>query len=391
MHFIGPAADEKKEPEQPAKPGQADPRDAAAALGNHAFARLVQGLGTRDARKGRLDKIISEEARARGLEPSAVRNQLAKMGEHPTGIHFATTREAVIAATQILKNEIDTETLRRIATAEAALAREMDTLAVFEHFPKAQAWRLLMDGKHHAARGKLGFENERGYMAAMMGAFTQVLHQLNTRLTAGYYEQLHDACLNNVLDRARQPMELGYRKSAEHGEAFGVVAGETWSHEGYRELQEKYQQRNRDEGHRYAPEGHPVGDALARDPEKMVGPALAEKKMTLKPKTRSRSQAAATLVLELYEKEIKKLDPASATHADDALDAIVRCCQDLDQVHLFVDGNIRTIAFLVMNKLLLENGLQPAILDEPNIFDCKSVAELKAAVREGQARFASLS
>jgi hypothetical protein len=34
---------------------------------------------------------------------------------------------------------------------------------VFDRFDKRQAWRLLMDGKHHDTRGKYGFENEQGY------------------------------------------------------------------------------------------------------------------------------------------------------------------------------------------------------------------------------------
>ena len=111
--------------------------------------------------------------------------------------------------------------------------------------------------------------------------------------------------------------------------------------------------------------------------------------MRLKPLYRSQCRGFAASILERYTQELEKIDPSSANATDQKLVAIVRCCQDLDQVHLFEDGNIRTIAFVVLNKFLLENGLSPTILDEPNIFDCKSVAEIQQAVQAGQQTFAN--
>ena len=51
--------------------------------------------------------------------------------------------------------------------------------------------------------------------------------------------------------------------------------------------------------------------------------------------------------------------PPNSSLIDKRLELIIRTCQDLDQMHLFTDGNIRTIAFLVMNKMLIENGFNP--------------------------------
>jgi hypothetical protein len=62
----------------------------------------------------------------------------------------------------------------------------------------------------------------------------------------------------------------------------------------------------------------------------------------------------------------------------------------LDQAHLLPDGNIRTIAFGVLPKLLLENGFEPTILHDPNILDGYSVAEIKVAILQGQKDFRSL-
>jgi hypothetical protein len=56
---------------------------------------------------------------------------------------------------------------------------------------------------------------------------------------------------------------------------------------------------------------------------------------------------------------------------------MVEICQTLDQLHLFSDGNIRTIIFLTLNKMLLDAGYKPVIWENPNVFDAYSVVELK--------------
>jgi Fic/DOC family len=264
-----------------------------------------------------------------------------------------------------------------LAQAEQALVLELAKVKAFSTFQKAEVWRLFMDGKHQG-RGKLGFENERGYMAGMMRGCTIMLQHLNQPLTPDLFEQLHDACVTNVLNRSEEPMKLMYRDSPHHGEGFGVDA-DTWSLAGYQELVAKYKNRNKGD-QSYDDGKNTVGIVLADDPKNMVGPDVHPKVMKLKPLYRNQCKGFAASILERYAQEIQKIDP---------LEAIVRCCQDLDQVHLFEDGNIRTIAFLVLNKCLIEQNLSPTILDEPNIFDCKSMAEIQEAVKAGQKTFAS--
>jgi prophage maintenance system killer protein len=322
--------------------------------------------------KRKFNTVISPEARAAHKKPVEVRNELVAMADSDEEFSFDTKRDAVIAAIGRITGVTD---------AEEKLFDAMDGHDAFEGFPKESAWRLVMDGKQQH-RGKFGFENEKGYMAAMMGAFTRMLDGLDDELTAASYEELHDLAVGGVLDRAGKKMEKGFRNSKDYGEGFGVDQ-DTWSEEGYEELLEKYRNRGpknvKDE--RY-PEGHPVGAALAEKPEKMVGPGVPRKVMQIRPMLAAACEEAATSVIGVFHQEI-----AEAETEDAKLEAIARCAQDLDQLHLFADGNIRTIAFLVVNKLLLQNGLTPVILKEPNVFDCKSVAELKAALREGQRLF----
>ncbi|SEK17258.1 MULTISPECIES: hypothetical protein [unclassified Variovorax] len=55
-----------------------------------------------------------------------------------------------------------------------------------------------------------------------------------------------------------------------------------------------------------------------------------------------------------------------------------------------MDGKIRTIAFLVMNKLLLQNDLLPSVLQDPSVFDMNSIEEIVEDIRWGQEAFQTL-
>jgi len=82
--------------------------------------------------------------------------------------------------------------------------------------------------------------------------------------------------------------------------------------------------------------------------------------------------------------------PEHSSPLDKKLELIIRTCQDLDQAHVFADGNIRTIAFLVMNKMLIENDLNPTCMYDPNVLDCTDIKTLIEHVKTGQAYFLSL-
>jgi hypothetical protein len=64
--------------------------------------------------------------------------------------------------------------------------------------------------------------------------------------------------------------------------------------------------------------------------------------------------------------------------------AMSELLRTLEVYHIFPDGNQRTYAFLMLNKLLIENNIPPAILDEPDMFDGHySVQELSERLLSG--------
>lgn len=72
------------------------------------------------------------------------------------------------------------------------------------------------------------------------------------------------------------------------------------------------------------------------------------------------------------------------------LRAIAACCQELNRLHFFSDGNTRTVGMLVLNKLLRKAGFGMTVLWNPNRLDMYSIDEIIADIKEGWARAASL-
>lgn len=78
-----------------------------------------------------------------------------------------------------------------------------------------------------------------------------------------------------------------------------------------------------------------------------------------------------------------------AGHEDCQSDAVLaeacRLFRRLEVMHVFQDGNARTLR-LLLNHWLKRTGQAPALLANPNQFDAFSVASLVREVRQGQAR-----
>lgn len=81
---------------------------------------------------------------------------------------------------------------------------------------------------------------------------------------------------------------------------------------------------------------------------------------------------------------------STAKTDEDKVRVIIRFIQDLDQLHPFVDGNIRTFVILLMNKLLIDNKLKPCALLDANCLDALGLDELVIKIKEGQEMFFSL-
>lgn len=78
------------------------------------------------------------------------------------------------------------------------------------------------------------------------------------------------------------------------------------------------------------------------------------------------------------------------TESNIATKAIVTCCKDLEHIHPYTDGNIRSIAMVLLQWMLLRNNQPPTLLKNPNVFDGHSYEELCDIVIKGQTAFQAL-
>jgi prophage maintenance system killer protein len=232
----------------------------------------------------------------------------------------------------------------------------------------SDAYKLVMDGKHHAY-GAAYFENERGYMAGMLSALNLMLDEVTQPLTADSYLALHDTAVAGVHKRDQMGtgslFQQGYRDN--EGVMFGLGLS-NWSVEGRLEF----------EASAKASDPH-AWVKIMPHPEQPVDYVVAQ----AKPAQQCRDKAAA--IIQTYHDEL-----ALAQDEEGKLACIAKCCQDLDQHHLFADGNIRTAAFLTLNKLLLQNDMSPALFEDPNVLDMHSIKEIVDFIRAGQALYGAL-
>lgn len=84
------------------------------------------------------------------------------------------------------------------------------------------------------------------------------------------------------------------------------------------------------------------------------------------------------VLTECYQKEI-----TDARSKDEKIIAIARYIQHIEQLHPFMDGNIRT-CYIMLNKLLKDHGLPLSILYNPNKMDCCDLDTVVKMIKEGQ-------
>lgn len=89
-------------------------------------------------------------------------------------------------------------------------------------------------------------------------------------------------------------------------------------------------------------------------------------------------------IIDEYEAEI-----TTCENDDDTIKAICKYLQRIEQLHPFMDGNIRTL-YILLNKLLRDHGLDFSLMLNPNRLDACDLDDLVRMVKEGQAIFNAL-
>lgn len=236
--------------------------------------------------------------------------------------------------------------------------------------PDRDACRLLLDGSAQSGDFSTRFESEAGYMVGMMSAFEMMLGTLGKKLDCDGYESLQKKAVAGVKERKDNTRGLkpGFR------DANGVCVGLNFLN------------MTPDGRHQYEEcHGNDEGTSIRR------AMCSTQEYLVCKELPRDRIQEICQNIFDCYYRKLEELRAVtaddSARREYDVLRLIADCCQSLDQYHLFADGNIRTSVFLVMNKLLLENGLRPVLPHDPNVMDMHSLSEIASHILDWQDNF----
>lgn len=271
-----------------------------------------------------------------------------------------------------------TKNLDSFGELEASISSELECKGY--QIPSKNVWKLLFMEREYLSNGKYHYEQEEpGYLEGMLNGYLFMLHSLDKPLTAELFKNLHDTCVKGVCSKDEpEGIPLGFRKYLDGGEAFGLLKGLTLSDKGVEELSKRYQTYKYIES-KTNDLFFPLRDAMF-NPQKTIIEEKLKPSIKLRPTREESTIKNIEFLLKEYALNLK----------NDPLCAIVRLCQDLDQFHFCVDGNIRTIGILVLHRELLREGLMPSVLSDVNMFDCLAEIELMQNVKEGQDFFSTL-
>lgn len=285
--------------------------------------------------------------------------------------------------------------------------RHFENSAINEHI-----YRLVIDGErqpqayqeYHLLDEFRFNRSEPGYLHGMLDGLIVMLKTLDRPLTSSMFEQLHDTCIDKVFNNKGLLFEKGFY-TQDGAVGFNLVELVNCTSDGiteflerngddvifFKDIDEYYDKQLscRDAiWHLFYPDAN-TREGILDDYDACPGTIVLEFRRAQK--DRHETIALVDKILDDYHRTIAQLTCENNVTVDEdaVLAAIVHCCQSLDQLHVFSDANIRTSVFLVMNKLLLQQDMCPAIVDAPNVFDAFDTAALVGLVKQGQSRFKS--
>lgn len=250
----------------------------------------------------------------------------------------------------------------------------------FAQFPQEEMWRCYIDWSQQEKGADCFDIDEPGYRSAMEKTFCSLRDTLETELTADEFCRLHDLCVSGVQNKQRAHFKLGFSFGAQynfHPKYTPQIASELVANRQELEdaLEEAYE-KNIFSGY----PNHP------RNSERFLGHYDDWGMRSLSSPKPSITKGRLNRLIEEYKRTIRR-----ALTSDEKIRAIVDLCRALEVYHVFADGNQRTIAFVVLQKLLLQNGFPPVILENPVIFDGYCTTEkMRAHIEKGWVRFRRL-
>lgn len=250
-------------------------------------------------------------------------------------------------------------------------------------------WKYIKGGPATFDSGTCAGTNEEpGYFKAAMKTYKETfsLANMRKRLDADYYVDIHRKMVHDVKGVSKYENYRG----CDVGACFRLVLSEkNHSPAGRNEFKEKQSSIW-------------ISDTIVSKGYFWLGNEYMEAGTFIAPDVDSVRQLKqyVNVIFSEYYSKLEEIDangfatgsklPQDFSIEDKKLEVIVRICQNLEQLHAFEDGNMRTV-YLLLQRMLVENGLSPTVLYNPNVIDLKSVKEIIGAIKAGQERFTYLT
>ena len=245
------------------------------------------------------------------------------------------------------------------------------------HYPIKHLYKLFIDKDRLAnpspeEKGvppQLLFDlKEPGYYQSMLNAFEYLPKTIGSPVTLELLTQLHDRAVGGVvrmkkgihpgLYAYKLPPTLKEHKTDKALNELFISKVLFCSHRALMSLSEQPRCLT------LAPELPRFLPSSMRDECALYLSSLVDLTITSSVRTDSHLESLLKKYIDYYHTSISKLG-----NLEDKLAAIAELIRTLEVAHFFPDGNQRTYAFLLLNKLLIDNNLPPAILDHPSMFD----------------------
>lgn len=265
----------------------------------------------------------------------------------------------------------------------------------FEHirnYPRQELYRIVVDGYQHADQnGWVGYEGrEKGCLKAVFNGLKLAMSNLDEPVTFELICGLHKACSSNVKDIVdrlgpgviREKILYGSNKKPIR--QYVGLTNEYTTDDGMRELSLwlKEQADSNDWGKDQKPAIAYGTNLLYFHPEEKTGLINSEDIMDVIWK----GDDTVYYIIPVNGPEIRKRltdliveyngNITNCSDSNSKIHAMVNFIWELEHLHAFEDCNTRTHVILLLNRLLVQNGMPPATYEDPNIFFTQSRQEL---------------
>lgn len=355
---------------------EAEAVDIVRALGGTTTRDLFQALETNDM--AALGRLVNALPNTPETVDALLQIESALVAKADTG---ATTPPVLTVASHEVFHTKRTEAMEHILHAKLD-GNTTPQLAVLSQLPKGEYWRLLMDGMHQGRGDKFFFDRSKGYMASMLAGLDMVVDKAGARLTVEMIKDLHKVSTTSVTYEL--PVGTSALRSSDFQIAGSVkVRPNVWgvcknfSERGMQELQAlRTDLQAQVPSRKYFVDENLVADKSRDDQVQSWSAGL------------NFDAGLTTEVEDLMQYSIDRgeREISAARTPDEKLGAIVDTCRRLGCIHPFKDANGRLMMFLVLNKLLMDNGFPPTILQDQGHMIGLSRSELVALIKAGQNR-----